>query len=201
MSEPDPLAPLLVALHDLMAWWQAGPYQGLIIGGVAASLLGRPRATRDVDALVLLAEDHWADFLNRGALFGFVPRRADALAFARQARVLLVQHCPSGIDIDIAFAALPFEQEALDRALEMQVGGFTVPVPTPEDLIIMKAVAHRPRDWVDIEAVLDAQPKLNLRRIRHWVRAFAEALEQPELSDDLEALLRRRRPRRRKRDS
>jgi hypothetical protein len=110
--------------------------------------------------------------------------------------VLLVHHQPSGIDVDNAFGALPFEDEALDRAQVIEVSGLRVPLPTPEDLIVMKAVAHRSRDQADIAAILDAHGKLNLRRVRQWVRAFAEALETPELLDNLETLLRRRRPRR-----
>lgn len=63
-----------------------------MIGGVAASLLSRPRVTRDIDALVVLDESEWAVFLTKGKMFGFVPRLFDALTFARQARVLLVRH-------------------------------------------------------------------------------------------------------------
>jgi plasmid stabilization system protein ParE len=57
----------------------------------------------------------------------------------------------------------------------------------------MKAVAHRPRDLDDIEAILAANPKLNLRRVRRWVREFAEALEMPEILTDLKTLLSQRR--------
>ena len=50
----DVLSPLLQALLDLIKWLQERNVRGIIIGGVAASLLGRPRVTRDIDALVLL---------------------------------------------------------------------------------------------------------------------------------------------------
>ena len=53
MAEPVELAPLLVVLRDLVAWLDAEKVPGVVIGGLAASLLGRPRLTRDVDALVL----------------------------------------------------------------------------------------------------------------------------------------------------
>jgi len=45
----------------------------------------------------------------------------------------------------------------------------------------MKAIAHRPRDMADIEAILDAQPQLDLRRVRRWVREFSTLLETPAL--------------------
>ena len=78
------------------------------------------------------------------------------------------------------------------KAAWVELGYVEVPLPLPEDLIIMKAVAHRPQDLADIEAILAAHPKLNLRRVRRWLREFAAALSMPEILNDLEALLSRR---------
>lgn len=196
-EQEEALAPLLAALRDLVAWLQATHVPGAIIGGVAASLLGRPRVTRDIDAVVLLDEKDWVPFLGTGMQLGFVPRLSDPLGFAHTARVLLVRHKSSGIDIDIAFGALPFEEEAISRAVWRDIGGISLPLPVPEDLIIMKAVAHRPRDMADIESILDAHPKLDRRRVRRWVHEFSTALDTPEILQDLNALLAQRKKRRR----
>ena len=51
--EDSPLTPLVGALGDLTRWFAECSVPGMVIGGVAASILGRPRATRDVDALWL----------------------------------------------------------------------------------------------------------------------------------------------------
>jgi predicted nucleotidyltransferase len=189
MTELGDLTPLLAVLRDLVVWLQAGKVSGAVIGGLAASLLGRPRLTRDVDVLVLVDEGYWAEFMATGAEHGFSPRRDDALAFARETRVLLMRHQQSGIDVDMVFGSLPFEKEAVARATWVELGGVQLPLPLPEDLIIMKAVAHRPQDLADIEAILAAHPKLNLRRARRWVREFAAALSMPEILNDLEVLL------------
>ena len=189
MADLRSLAPLLAALRDLAAWFADGAVPGVVIGGVAASILGRPRATRDVDALVLLEEERWPAFLAQGGQFGFVPRREDCLAFASEARVLLVHHAPSGIDTDVALGILPFEEHAVEHATWVDVGGVHIPLPRPEDLIIMKAVAHRPRDLADIEAIVDASPGLDRERVLLWGRAFAEAAEMPEILRSLEAVL------------
>lgn len=196
MSESADLTPLLAVLRDLAVWLQAGKVSGVVIGGLAASLLGRPRLTRDVDVLVLVDESHWAEFMTAGAEHGFVPRRDDALTFARETRVLLLRHQESGIDVDVVFGGLPFEKEAVARSTWVELGGVRLPLPLPEDLIVMKAVAHRPQDLADIEAILAAHPKINARRVRRWVREFAAALEIPEILTDLEALLAQRRKRR-----
>jgi hypothetical protein len=188
-----PVAPLA----DLVEWWQSQDVPGLVIGGLAVALLGRPRVTRDVDALVLLAEERWPAFMEAGRAFGFVPRQPDALDFAHEARVLLLRHQPTGIDVDVVLGSLPFEEEAVARAVAVQVAGVPVPLPTPEDLIIMKAVAHRDRDLLDIEGLLAVHLDLDLRRVRRWVRTFADALETPQLYDDLQQRLRRRARRKR----
>ena len=67
VAERPGLTPLLAALRALVAWFDATRTRGAIIGGVAASLLGRPRVTGDVDALVLVDDDAWEDFLAAGA--------------------------------------------------------------------------------------------------------------------------------------
>lgn len=198
MSESGPLAPLMAALHDLVTWWKTERIQGVVIGGVAASIRGRPRATRDVDAIVLIDRRAWGEFLATGKRFGFVPRRSDALDFAEETKVLLIHHKPSGIDVDISFGVLPFEEEVVSRAVWIDVGGVRLPLPTPEDLIILKAIAHRPRDLADIESVLDAHPKLNLRRIRRWAQEFATVLEMPEILEDLETFFATRRRKRKR---
>jgi len=157
--------------------------------------VGRPRLTRDVDVL-LVDEDRWPGFLAAGAAYGFVPRRRDTLTFAQQTRVLLVRHEPSGLDADVVLGSLPFEKETVARAVWVEVSGVRVPLPRPEDLIIMKAMAHRPHDLADIEAILAVHPRLNLRRVRRWVQEFSEALSMPEIFHDLETLLSQSRKRR-----
>jgi len=193
VSEAKALAPLREALSALVSLLRAEQVSGILIGGVAASLLGRPRFTRDVDAMVLLGEERWEKFLSAAARFRFVPRRSDALAFAQRARVLLLRHEPSGIEADVVFAGSSFEEEAIARAVWVELENLRLPLPAPEDLVIMKAVANRPRDLADIEALLDCHRNLNIRRIRRWVREFSTALAMPRIIHDLEAILNRRR--------
>ncbi len=66
----------------------------------------------------------------------------------------------------------------IDTALKIRL-------PTPEDLIIMKAVAHRPKDLLDIQGIIQSHPHLDRERIQDWVTQFADLLEMPELWDDI----------------
>jgi predicted nucleotidyltransferase len=122
-----------------------------------------------------------------------VPRVPDALDFARISRVLLLVHEPTGIEIDLSFAMLPFEKELIERAQERSVRGVTFRVATAEDIVVMKALALRPRDVADIEAIVEATPDLDLGRVRELLRVFSEALETRDFLAELEQILRRAR--------
>lgn len=176
-------------LKDLLLWFKEYDIPSIIIGGVAVSLLSEPRATRDIDALVLLEPEKWQEFLDLGAKFGYYSRKKDTLEFAQENRILLVKHQPTQTEVDISFGALPFEKEAIKHALKIKIENIFISVPIPEDLIIMKAVAHRPQDLEDIRNVLDVNPDLDFKRIKYWVKEFAKVLEMPEIFDDLKSIL------------
>lgn len=160
----------------------------MIIGGVAASLQGHPRLTADVDATVLLDESSMDRFLQQASQHGLVSRIKNPLAFARQSAMLLLKHEQTGVAVDIAQSRLLFETEALHRAKQIKVKNMSVPVATSEDLIIMKAIAHRPQDLQDIRAIITANPQLDVRFISTHVRDFAKALEMPELWTNIAGL-------------
>ena len=50
------LVRLLRPLEAMMRWFDAAGVRAAIIGGVAASLLGKPRLTRDIDAVMMDAD-------------------------------------------------------------------------------------------------------------------------------------------------
>ncbi len=189
MAKAHTLAPLLDALHQLMSWFENEQVSGIIIGGVAASLLGRPRLTHDVDALVSLEEERWPEFLSLAKQYDFGPRIRDPLQFAQKSRVLLLKHGASHIDVDIVFAALPFELESIRNATALEIEGLSVQLPRVEDFVIMKAVAARPKDLIDIESLIEAHPNLEYKRIRKVVREFADVLDMPDINENLENIL------------
>jgi hypothetical protein len=177
------------ALRELLKWFRSLSVPSMVIGGVAASLLGKPRVTKDIDALVLVEEGSWEDFLEHGKKWHFVARIADPLSFAMQTRVFLLVHKPTKVNIDISVGSLPFEMAAVSRKLTVKVGRLNLPLPTPEDLIIMKAIPQRPRDIADIGAVLDVHSDLDTNWIRKWTQELTDILEAPELFINLDRLL------------
>ena len=185
---PPSFVSLIPAVRALCNLLKVSGTPGMIIGGVAASLCGQARATEDVDASVLLDERLLSRFLELAAAEGLRPRIPDAIAFAQRSAMLLLEHKPTSVGVDIAIGRLPFEREAIERAQSLIVEDLVIPVATPEDLVVMKAVAHRPQDLQDIRVIIAANPSLDFDHIRAQVREFAGVLEMPELWTDVAGL-------------
>jgi hypothetical protein len=184
-------ATLLAALADLVKWLDDTKVPSMIIGGVAASVLGRPRLTQDVDALAILPEADWANAVSTAARHGIHPRIENPLDFARRSRVLLMRHAESGIDIDVTFGRLSFEQTAVDNSEVHDIGGLRVRLPRVEDLLVMKAIARRPKDLQDIEGLLAAHPEADVASARQWVREFATAMSMSDMLVDFDTVVAR----------
>jgi hypothetical protein len=183
---PESLAAALAALSD---WLRSADVPTVIVGGVAASLLGRPRLTRDIDALIDLPDREWGRILAAAGEFGIEPRIDHPLEFARQSRVIPLRHRASQIDIDVIVGALPFERDAVSSGRTRMFGQLEIRLPRVEDLMIMKAIAHRPRDLLDLEGLLVASPQADLVHVRRWVRVFANAATMPELIEDFDRMV------------
>ena len=162
---------------------------GMIIGGLAASLLGRPRFTNDIDLIILDLDDRIPEFIQKLKNFGIEPRISDIEKFAIESRVLLVRHTESGINIDISMGMLPFERQAVERRRVETAYGLDIVLPTPEDLIVFKSISQRPVDIEDIKAIIARHPDINVKLVLSTVREFADLLEMPELYQKIESLL------------
>ncbi|GJQ53054.1 MAG: hypothetical protein HKUEN02_19010 [Anaerolineaceae bacterium] len=182
-KEIEPFRAAIEAVQRLLAKFDD---RGVIIGGIAVGFLGKPRLTEDVDAMFLLSTQQVSQFLESANDENIQPRISNAEEFARKNRVLLLRHSPTETNIDISLGVLPFEEEVVTRGIVQSTSTLSVRLPTPEDLIIMKAVAHRPKDLEDIRTIIDKNPKLDIDRIKHWVTSFADVLETPILWTDIE---------------
>ena len=181
----DALRALCDALRRLNVPW-------MIIGGVAVIAHGVPRYTADVDATFTAPQEPLEQIFAVFAQDRIVPRIDGALAFARERQVMLLRHEPSEVDLDVSLAWLPFELDAIGRSEAIDYAGVPIRIPRPDDLVIYKLVAARPRDLDDVERLLLLHgPSLDLRRIVATVREFADALEDPERLDALDRLLKK----------
>ena len=156
--------------------------------GLALQRWGEPRETVDVDLTLLTGFGGEERFVD-GLLERFEPRIADAKAFALENRVLLLK-ASSGVGLDIALAGLPFEESLVGRSSLFQFpGGIELRTCSSDDLIVLKAFAARPKDWVDVEGVIIRQAgKLDWDYIRRQLLPLTELKGEPEIMRTLERL-------------
>lgn len=179
---------LFAAAQEVCGFMQERNWKFCIIGGLAVQRWGEPRATLDADLTLLTGfgdEEHYAEQL----LSQFESRITDAINFALTRRVLLLQ-ASNGIDIDISFGALPFEEKMVERAVIQEFApGLLMPCCTAEDLFVMKAFASRPRDWLDAESIIIRQQKIDRRYIMRHLALLCELKESPEILKKADLLL------------
>ena len=91
--------------------------------------------------------------------------------------------------MDLLLAIPGYEELIVTHAMQRSLAGLAVWICSAEDLIIQKAVAGRAKDWQDVEGILiEQQGKLNLAYLDNWLAQFAEALEQPEIVAQYQAI-------------
>ena len=184
----EALAALARALEKLDARWY-------LFGAQAALLYGAARLTADVDVTVQLGDRQTAELVRALEKAGFRLRVRDVGEFVARTRVLPFVHPRSGMPIDIVLAGPGLEDLFFRRRRRRIVEGVPVPVASPEDVVVMKVLAGRGKDEDDVIAILAAQRKLNLERVRKTLDALERALDQSDLSPRFEALLSRARRR------
>ena len=179
----------ILAIRDLTTALDSIGLPGVLIGGVAVSLVAVPRYTGDVDALVVFDAARVTELLNALQEHGYEARFSGMAEFAAQARLVTMVHLATGTVVDLALGCMPFEEEVQVRATTYTDTDLSVRLPTPEDLIILKAIANRPKDQEDIRTIAAVYPDVDRKRIRFWVEQYAELLEEPGLWGEIEGLL------------
>ncbi len=170
----------LKALKEVDAFLKTHGIAYAVIGGIANAVRGEPRATHDADLKVLVKGMTIAQFRTL-AEARFRPYRRPWLGRAESSLIISLEVAPDMV-VDMLVAVLPYEEQAIRRAEMVEIEGLSLPICTAEDLIIHKAIADRPKDWLDIEKVLLRQgARLDVGYIRTWLVQFADALEKPML--------------------
>jgi len=160
-----------------------------LFGAQAVTVWGRPRVSADVDITAAVAAPY-DDFVAAMLRAGFDLRLSDWREFVARTRVLPLFHRATRMPLDVVLAGPGLEEEFLDRALVVSLAGMEVPVISPEDLIVTKLLAGRPKDVEDVRGILEERhERLDLVRIRSLLRLLETALSRSDLTSDFERLL------------
>jgi predicted nucleotidyltransferase len=154
------------------------PY--VVIGGIASTILGRPRWTRDLDLFV--RHEDALRTLDALAAEGFTTQRTDPFWLYKAIKV--------GVLVDIIFRStgdIYLDDEMLARSSLQEFRGHRVRVLAPEDLLVIKAVVHdekTPRHWYDALGII-AHSELDylLKRARRAARRVLSLLLYAQSND------------------
>jgi hypothetical protein len=158
----------LLALHDALELARI-PHA---IGGAIA--LGyctlEPRGTRDLDVNVFVGPDRVKE------VFAALPKPVtiDGLSLERAERDGQVRLWWEQTPIDLFFSVLPFHEQVASGVRQVPFEDRSIPVLDCTALAVFKAMFGRPRDLVDIEAMLEAR-SLDLAEASRWVAEMAGA--------------------------
>lgn len=150
-----------------------------LIGGVATAYRSRPRFTQDLDFLLDVPQLVLPGLLDDLHARGFdFDTEATIREWTREHLTILSFH---GLRIDWLKPLLPCYQRVLEDARPEIVLDWPVRIAAPEGLILMKLLAFRSQDQVDIENLLAAnRGQLDLDRIRREWAAIA-SLDDPHM--------------------
>lgn len=169
MSE---LGERLLAVHDSL---EQAHIPHAIGGAIALGYCTlEPRGTRDLDVNVFVGPERVKQVfaaLPVGVTFS-------GLSLEQAERDGQVRLWWEDTPIDLFFSVLPFHEEVEREVRQVPFEGRTIPVVGCTALGVFKAIFDRPRDWVDIEAMVEARA-IDLDEAIRWVVAMAGADANP----------------------
>lgn len=150
----------------------------ILVGGLAAGLIGEPRVTNDADFIIHINKKNLTTFLTTAERKGFkFDEKIVRETF--DTRGVFRLHC-SQLHIDFIKLSIGLEKSAFKRKRNIKIMQRQVYIPRPEDLILLKLIAGRGRDLLDVENIF----------IRHWPRLDRGYLEEwaMKISDEAQDL-------------
>ena len=171
---------LLDGLLQLVEALEERKLRYALIGGVAAGYRSYPRFTLDLDFLVEIPQIVLPGLLDDLKERGFSFDTATVLREWTRDQITVVNF--RGVPIDWLKPVLPIFQHVLDHAGTEQWLGHSLRIASAEGLILMKLLAFRGQDQIDIENLLSAnRGQLDLDWIRGEWQAVA-GLDHPTIS-------------------
>jgi hypothetical protein len=161
------------ALGDIVSLFERMNLSYAVMGGIAVRVYGIPRPTYDIDFTLAVPRERLPELYAAIGRAGYTVPEEYAGGWVDQvAGMPLVKFRlylqGRGVDIDLFLAESAFQEQLLARRRRETLDGLSVWLVSPEDLVLLKLLAARPRDLADISDVLFTQGHLDESYLRAW---------------------------------
>ena len=157
---------LIEALSGLIAELNRRGAEYALAGGWAYSALVEPRATTDIDLLILIDQPSPKTIQELlSSVFGSTvvhptPMRFQGITIWRAVGIRHEQE----VIVDLLLADSEYLRTALARRRTISFGTLRVPILTLEDLVLLKTLAGRLQDLADLEKIEARKEELGIDR-------------------------------------
>jgi hypothetical protein len=158
----------VVAMHERL---DEAKVPHAIGGALALAYYAEPRATVDVDVNLFIPTERWPDVRDAIGPLG-VDTELDPAALERDGQVRLWW---GRNPVDLFFAYDEFHTAMRRSTRKVPFAETTIPILSPEHLMVCKAMFDRAKDWIDIEQILVATDPLDLSEVNSWLDRLTAA--------------------------
>lgn len=152
-----------------------------LVGGLAVSVWGAPRATADVDLYAELPSDRRAEIRRGLERSGFdVPAMDEEL---QRFGVFRSRYRPTNVFVDVFDADNPLGEAILAHRRQVVAEGKVRWTAGVEELVVLKAFSDRPRDFDDLTKLIAVCRDLDAARVDRWVTELDRSIGGNEVSE------------------
>lgn len=172
----------------LVSFLNKEKFEYIIIGGIAAGILGEPRITADVDVDILLDKNNISEFLKKAKRAGFKINKQKCIKRAEETGIFQINY--GDFHIDFIIVSIDLEREAIKRRNVIKLYNLKAFFPTVEDFILLKIIPARPQDLIDAEKVIIRHgEKLDIEYLKSWAQKLSDEVEDTRIYNELQKLL------------
>lgn len=158
----------------------------VLMGGIATSILAKPRATFDVDGIISITDNKIKDLLLDIENAGFKIDKKQPLKLIQGSPFLTLYYDPYKTYIDLFISSNDFQNEIINRAKVIDYNDLSINIISPEDLILVKIQSGREKDMDDIrEIIKENSESLDYKYLNTWAEKLGISLF---LNDELKSL-------------
>lgn len=152
---------LFETLKSLCALLNDARIDYCLVGGLAVAILSKPRATEDIDLLILIGEQEKSSITALMKQKFEIINDQNVMHFKNATIWRVVLGSPDGdknglVVVDFLLADREIYRAAVNDPVKLTYDNVTIPVAKPECLIKIKELSNRPQDLIDIASLKEA---------------------------------------------